>query len=211
MTYSFKRPTVAKIEFASGRIEVITKSDTTKNKDISNGKSVFQNKIAVLPISYLRDGDIQKNQQMEFKVQNDAYSLLTKNAATFEIQDPNTTNALLVKNGITRENYKGYTMPEVCEMLGVEYVVMGTVTIEKKGSTGYSNQSVYTNNSNKGYVGISGSSSTTEQFKTNVELFIYNNDGNLVYSKSRNSFFNTSDAFQMSIQYILKRSPIWSK
>ena len=102
-------------------------------------------------------------------------------------------------------------MPEVCEMLGVEYVVMGTVTIEKKGSTGYSNQSVYTNNSNKGYVGISGSSSTTEQFKTNVELFIYNNDGNLVYSKSRNSFFNTSDAFQMSIQYILKRSPIWSK
>ncbi|MCH5596575.1 hypothetical protein [Niabella ginsengisoli] len=65
---------------------------------------------------------------MSYKAQNTAYMLLSKHSGEFTVVDPRTTNAILAKAGISRSNMMSYTMDEICNILGVEYVVDGTIT-----------------------------------------------------------------------------------
>ncbi len=209
LNYNLKKSTISKIEFSSGRIEVLNKLITNQN----SGNVNFSNKVAVLPFSYISDAGDKKIESMEYEIQNESYLLLSKNATGLEIQDPMATNALLIKNGITRENYKGYTMPEIAEILGIEYIVVGSVKIEKTNSTINSSQNTYSQNgvSKKGYTGTSSVTSVNQNYKTNVDLFIYNNEGKKIFGDSRNSFWASTDAYKATIKYLLKKSPLWAK
>ncbi len=57
---------------------------------------------------------------------------------TVKVQDPNKTNALLKRNGITYENMKDYTPEEIAKLLEVDALVSGTFETNKPMSEGAS-------------------------------------------------------------------------
>ena len=106
--------------------------------------------IAVLPFVYVRDGRQLKNDINETKVQQEMFTLMNGHVGELKIQDPQTTVALLRKNGVNDDTFDNYMMPEICNMLGVEYVLRGVLTINQEGSTNYSsNYSSYSAKENK--------------------------------------------------------------
>ena len=210
LTYTLKRETINKIQFASGRIEFITESVPNAN-DGSITVQSHHNIIAILPFSYIGQGGT-RDQKLELKVQSDCYNVLKKNADQFILQDPITTNALLVKNNINESSIMGFTPIELATLLNVEYVIYGTVTVNQKGSTTGSG-SYYSGkdkgNKNSGI--ILGTSSTTVQFSTTVDMKIYTDQGQNIFAQSHDSFWQTENAYEITLQYLIKRSPLYRK
>lgn len=230
LVYKIKKADILKITFGSGRIEIITKQPLPSESKAGNaatgagsgpGLADHHNKVAVLPISFLKDGE-SASDDISLKVQNETYSFLSKHAGIMTVIDPRTTNALLIKAGINKETIKGYTMDDLCNILGVEYVVDGIVSINKttqtnitsgNSNTTYSSKNNDKNNQYKSNEKSSGSvvSTSTQNYETSLTLSIYNDKGTSVYSQERRSFWNTQDAYKSTLEYLLKRCPLYSK
>lgn len=140
---------------------------------------------------------------------------LNKHAGVHTIINPRTTNSLLAKAGVNKQNIETYSMEDVCNILGVEYIVDGIVSINLGNATSsQSNYGKITNSNNKNNNGRFNSSdfATTQQnYQTSLTLNIYNDKGEGVYSEERKSFLTTQDAYLTTLHYLLKRSPIYSK
>lgn len=212
LKYTLKKSDISKIEFASGRIEVFNEMPTAASK---NAELVdHHNKIAVLPFVYIRDGEQKKNDAMERKVQQELVAVMNNHVGVLKIQSTTETNALLAKSGVNDENFIQFTMPEIANMLGVEYIIQSTLTINQQGSTTYNSSSatVNRNDDKKKVTGYSSSSSSTQlQFQTNVDMTLYNDKGEMVWTQSKESFWPTEDAYQQTLKFLLKRSPVYSK
>ena len=212
LKYTLKKSNICKIEFASGRIEVFNEMPSSAS---SNAELVdHHNKIAVLPFTYIRDGEQKKNDAMERKVQQELVSVMQNHVGILKIQTTSETNALLAKSGINDENFIQFTMPEIANLLGVEYVIQSTLTINQQGSTTYSSSTATMNKNDdkKKVTGYSSSSSSTQlQFQTSVDMTIFNDKGEMVWSQSKESFWPTEDAYEQTLKYLLKRSPVYSK
>ena len=76
------------------------------------------------------------------EIQSGMYSWFLKRkkrgALGIDIQDTNTTNALLAKARITEDDYSTMTPQEIAEILGVDAVIMGTFETTKPMSDGAS-------------------------------------------------------------------------
>lgn len=174
--YTVPKSEIVKISFASGRIEFMEgskpPSQTTQPANTNLGE--HHNKVAILPFAYIRDqGD--GSTAMAQKIQTETYSIFNKKKVNLKYQDPNTTNTLLVKAGVVNNNTTGYTMGEICDILGVEYLVQGTVSVEKTGQSTYSSTSVSGKSKSEpqkkeGLIGsilsTSGTASTSSHFIT---------------------------------------------
>ena len=141
---------------------------------------------------------------------------MNKHAGMFSILNPRTTNALLIKAGITKETIKGYTMDDICNILGVEYVIEGMVNMNKTSQTNYqSNRGTTTTKNNEGdrkrITNNSSYATATQNFQTKLTMNIYNDKGNTVYAQERTSFWNTQDGYKLTLEYLLKRSPFYNK
>jgi len=143
---------------------------------------------------------------------------LSKHAGVFTIIEPRTSNALLIKAGVNSENIKGYTMDEICNLLGVEYVIDGLVTVDKKSMSSTGSSQYKSTPSNNGKPSSStqkassySNSTTTENYQSSLTLSIYNDKGTSVFSQERKSFFTTVDAYKSALEYLLKRSPLYGK
>ena len=212
LTYTLPKSKISKIEFgASGRIEVYNQvqASSTAEPNLAD----HHNRIAVLPFVYVRDGRQVKNDINETKTQQEFFNLMQGHVGELKVQSPQTTISLLKKNGVTDETFDNYMMPEIANMLGVEYVVRGVLTINEKGSTSYSsNYSTYNQKKpGKADKWSFGSSSSTLQFNTIVDVTLYNDHGDVVFSRTKESFWPTDDAYTMTFPYLLKRMPIYTK
>lgn len=233
LVYTVKKIDVLKITFASGRIEVINKqplpSQTepasggnppagTSAKNTGGNMASHHNKVAILPMAFIKDGQPTADVLSE-KVQTEAHALLAQHAGVFTILDPRTTNALLIKAGVTKDNIKGFTMEDICNILGVEYVVDGIVSVNRGTQTNFgsasgnvkTNGNVWSDNNSKTKVNSFSSSTSTQNYETTLELSIYNDRGESVYNQERKAFLNTQDAYRATLQYILKRCPLYAK
>ncbi|WP_163708530.1 hypothetical protein [Mangrovibacterium lignilyticum] len=215
LTYTVKKEEINKIQFSSGRVEII--NDVTESEaaqeDSSGLPETQRNLVAVLPFSYLGEGGA-KDEKLSKKVQSDCYNLLLKFAPHFSVQDPLKTNAYLARQGVNESNIDGFLPDELCHILGAEYVVIGSILVDYKGTTNYSNSSSESKKKDDGKKRTtysSTSSSSTEQFETQVDLKIYTDDGHNISSQSRRSFWQTEDAYAVTLQYLIKRSPLYSK
>lgn len=233
VVYSLKTSEIFKINFSSGRTQVFSKPNapaesspapataaTTSVPAAAAASGDSKNKVAILPFSFIRDGQRTVDEVSE-KVQNEVYAFLNKRQGIYTYQEPRTTTALLVKAGVTNETAKGFTMDEICRILGVEYVLEGIVTMNHKnvstsGSSNYNAKSK--NNNNVKYPSstdqkVSGSSysTTTENFETTLLLNIYNDKGSSVFSQERKSFWNSQDSYRNAMEYLLKRTPVYTK
>ena len=66
---------------------------------------------------------------------------MQNHVGVLKIQSSIETNAILAKAGVNDENFIQFTMPELANMLGVEYVLQSSLTINEQGATTYNSSS----------------------------------------------------------------------
>lgn len=214
LVYTFKRENINKIQFASGRVEFITEATVASNDNEKESNSSIQshhNIIAVLPFSFIGLGG-SRDEKMGIKAQSDCYNLFKKYSDQFSLQDPVTTNALLIKHNINETNIAGFLPAEIANLLGVEYIVMGIITINHTGASTGGGSYYSGKNKGKNNVGyILGASTTTNKFATSVDMKIYTDQGNNIFAQSHNSFWPTENAYEITLQYLIKKTPLYRK
>lgn len=225
LVYNIKKSDILKITFSSGRIEFYNRPSEKKDEaqagiDQKSGPPAnigdHRNKVAILPFKFIADKQ-SAGDDMGYEVQNECFTFLDKHAGELTILDPRTTNALLIKGGANQDNIRGFTMSELCSMLGVEYVIDGVIT-QNKTSVYTSQAQNYqvtdkTKNNDKNKANVSGYSSatTTQKFQTNIALNIYTDSDRNIFNENRQSFWATPDAYKNALQYLLKKCPLYRK
>jgi hypothetical protein len=213
LIYTLKKEKISKIQFASGRIEFFEEAElsASQRSDSTSALQSHHNIVAVLPFTYIGQGG-SRDQKLGIKIQSDCYNVLKKYADQFILQDPITTNALLIKHNINEENIMGFTPSELTNILNAEYIIYGNVTVNDKGSkSGNANYATGKNKGNK-YTGILlGTSSTTRLFTTTVDMKIYTDLGQNIFGQSHESFWQTENAYEVTLQYLIKRTPLYRK
>lgn len=222
--YTVEKSDIVKITFASGRVEFFDKTEKNANVKLED----HHNKVAILPFGYIKDQE-RSNTEMQKKIQSETYSIFKRKAVSLSFQDPNTTNALLSKAGISNNNIDGFTMGEISNILGVEYLIQGLVSIEKSSVTSYSNTTSTSKknkephvdkkghiigdiwNTNKRNTNSSTFGSTTQNYATNITMNIYTDKGDNIFTKDHQSFWQTQDAYKITLTFLAKRTPIYKR
>jgi hypothetical protein len=222
--YIIKKADIQQITYASGRVETFNVSPppnpTAQSDPVAPSASTadHHNKIAILPFSFLIDRQVGAP-EVGFQAQEDAYAFLSKHSAGYTLLDPRSTNARLIKAGVTAENRMGFTMKELCDILGVEYLIEGTIA-QNKGyqtstTTGSTNTKVKRNDEDKVKgLNSSGYSSTNEaqRYDVSVSLNIYMDTNENIFNQSHKAFLsNTDGAYNGPLTYLLKRCPLYRK
>lgn len=224
LEYTIKKSDILKITHSSGRVETINQpplpSDIRKNDQIvmKGTPADHHNRIAVLPFHYLIENQPGAD-EIGLSAQQDTYSFLSQHSAGYTLIDPRTTNALLAKGGVTKDNITGFTMNELCNILGVEYIIDGTVKQNKASQTSYTSDNSNTNvkrNGNDKVTKVNSYGSTfsnaEQRYDVSVSLSIYNDNNANIYNQSHKAFFsNTDGGFGSPLQYLLKRCPLYRK
>jgi TolB-like protein len=235
--YTIKKTEIAQITFASGRIEkynsptvsspAASNPETSPSPGPSNvpaslppsgaSQADRRNKIAILPFSFIQDGQ-NATQAVSEQVQNECYALLSKHSGVYKVVSPRAVNVRMNKAGITKENMLNYTMAEMCQLLGVEYILEGMITQNKTTQTSYGN-STYSNKSKEndnatqqkssGY--SSNYSTNVQNYETVMDMKIYNDKSEIVYDQNRKAFWKTQDAYKNTMEYLVKRCPLYKK
>lgn len=230
VVYSLKKSEISKITFASGRTEVFSKPPSNDpvplgapapepNAPPAGSPGENRNKVAILPFAFIQDGQKAVNEISE-KVQNEVYAYMTKHSGgIYNYVEPRTVNALLIKAGVTSETVKGFTMDELCRILGVEYIIDGIVTVNPRNQTSYGSTNYNTNTKNNNKTSTptnmktTGStySTTTQNYETTMLLNVFNDKGSSLFSQEKKSAWSTKDSYRSTMEYLLKRTPLYSK
>lgn len=222
--YIIKKADIAQIVHSSGRVETFAQSTTpveTRQKDqvaMTATPADHHNKIAILPFTFLMDNQ-PGAEAIGFKAQQDAFALLSQHSAGYTILDPRSTNAMLTQAGATRDKMIGFTMKNLCDILGVEYVIDGTVTQNKGYQTSYTATSDDTNVKRDDADKVkkvstygSSSSSAVQRFDVSVSLQIYMDNNASIYNESHKAFLsNTDGSYSGPLEYLVKRCPLYRK
>ena len=177
-----------------------------------------ENKVAILPITYIGEGSDIKLEQMRYSLQNIAHRCLQEEAIELKFQDPAETNALLLRNGVKESNFREFTPKELANILQVEYVLIGMVSQETEGvitvsnsSRSFSTRDYHHHHGVRNERNSSTNTRTREDVNTTVDLVIYNDKGDKIFSRSRRSLLSNMDTYKAGLQYLLKRTPLYKK
>ncbi|CAM4371179.1 hypothetical protein SAMN06265348_113192 [Pedobacter westerhofensis] len=221
--YIIKKSDVLKITHSSGRIETFGQAaqpaETRKNDPVAMSASPadHHNKIAILPFAFLMDRQAGAA-EIGIKAQEDTYAFLSKHAAGYTIVDVRSTNAALIKAGITRDKMMGFTMKEIGDILGAEYIIDGTIT-QNKGyatSSSYGNTNTDVKRKSEDKVKVNGSeysnSNSVQRYDVSVSLNIYMDNNASIYNQTHKAFLtNTDGSYSSPLEYLLKRCPLYRK
>ncbi|TCD05594.1 hypothetical protein EZ449_16005 [Pedobacter frigidisoli] len=222
--YVIKKSDITKITHSSGRVENIsqqTQPAQERQKDpvtMTATPADHHNKIAILPFTFLMDNQ-PGAATIGLKAQQDAFGLLSQHSAGYTILDPRTTNATLIQAGATPDKMMGFTMKNICDILGVEYIIDGTVTQAKgymtSSSSSSDNTTIKRDDSDKikaasGYT--IANSNAVQRFDVGVSLQIYMDNNASIYNESHKAFLsNTDGSYSGPLEYLLKRCPLYRK
>ncbi len=217
LNYNLKKNAIHKLEFASGREEVLNQNII---KPVAS-TNYLEKSVAILPLFYIGEGTDKKTDEMRYRLQKETYNFMSKKARELKFQDPSETNALLFKNKVNEETIRQYTIGELAAILQVEYVITGTVTQE------IGNSSQYTNSTSSGNTQIDADrnrqinvkeknqtishTSNNVDIKTSVDLSVFNIKGEKIYNDTKKSVLTTVDAYKNSLHYLLKRTPLYER
>lgn len=224
LEYQIKKADILKITHSSGRVETVNQpqlpSEERKKDQVTmeGSPADHHNRIAILPFSFLIDRQ-PGAEEIGYKAQDDTYAYLSQHSAGYTILDTRSTNALLIKAGITRDKMRGFTMKEICDILGVEYIVDGTVTQNKGYQTSSTSGSSNTNVKRDGDDKVkkvntydSSYSNSAQRYEVSVSLAIYMDTNASIYNQSHKAFFtNTDGSYSSPLEYLLKRCPLYRK
>jgi len=224
LEYTVKKADILKITHASGRTETINQpplpSDTRKNDQVvmKGSPAEHHNRIALLPFHFLMENQPGAD-EIGLSAQQDAYSFLSKHSAGYTLVDPRTSNALLAKAGVNKENITSFTMNELANILAVEYIIDGSVkqnkAVQTSSTSDYGNSTIKRDKDDK-ITGAKSSGSTfssaQQRYDISVSLSIYTDTNASIYNESHKAFFTSTDGgFGSPLQYLLKRSPLYRK
>ncbi|MFI2743938.1 hypothetical protein ACG2LH_14470 [Zhouia sp. PK063] len=146
--------------------------------------------IAILPFlatinlkdHQLSDEEIKAIENKEgYEVQNALENFFVKRKSRVEFQDINLTNTLLTKANISMKNLDIYTTKELSEVLGVDAVISGTVTlnslISDASSKSFSFLSLFTGEADYGRITIKISDGKTAKMLWKYEMEINKKSG----------------------------------
>jgi TolB-like protein len=212
LLYTINKSDIRKITYASGRTEIFNDSQPAAPVN-------HKNKIAILPFSYLIDKQ-DAGEAMTYQVQQETFTFLKKNAPGYEVQDPTTSNALLTKSGVDNNTLRGFTMSELCNILGVEYIITGSIRQDlvrtnnyQSANASYDNKSKEntsgTNRTNSGGSYSNSSGTTTQSYQTNITMNVFKDDGSNLFNQSHNSFWATTNAYVTTLRFLLKKTPFY--
>ena len=224
--YTVSKSDMVKITFGSGRVEFFNKPSDNSSHNLED----HHNKVAVLPFGYLKD-QVRSNPTMQKKIQEETFSIFKGKSQSLKFQDPKTTNALLAKAGVNNDNMEGYTMGEIANILSVEYLVQGMVSINKSSITSFRNTNTTSksNGNTNAYVDRNGHiigdiwntdkrksnsssfASQSQNYATNITMNIYTDKGDNIFTKEHESFWQTEDAYKITLAYLAKRTPIYKQ
>lgn len=229
LVYAIKKSDILKITYASGRVEIINKPalpsegtnvappDPKAAASLNVNPVDHHNKVAIMPFSFISDNQ-SAAEEMKYKVQTECYTYMSKHAGELTIIDPRTTNALLIKAGITRETVMGFTMEEICNVIGAEYIIDGTITVNRgtqtstqsgnyKTTDGYNDKSGKYDSKSTG----SSTSSSIQSYQTSIAMTIYTDKNTTIFNEDHKSFWTSADAYKTTLQYLIKKSPLYRK
>ena len=112
------------------------------------------------------------------------------------------------------ENYIQFTMPELANMLGVEYIIQSTLEISQKGTTSYDSSSIFLkeNQANDKVRGSSFSANSTQiEYQTTLTMVLYNDQGESVWTRTKEAFWPSEEAYKETLKFMLKRLPLYKK
>ncbi|GGE49587.1 hypothetical protein EV200_10962 [Pedobacter psychrotolerans] len=216
--YVLKKSDLLKIVHSSGQVPLPAQERQKEQVAMSASPADHHNRIAILPFTYLMDNQPGAD-AIGYKAQEDAFSFLAQHTAGYTILDPRTTNALLVKGGVTKDKMMNFTMKEICDILGVEYIVDGSVTQNKgyqtSSTSGVANTKVKRDDDEK-VKGISTYGSTNsnsvQRYDVSVSLHIYMDNNASIYNQSHKAFLSSTDGgYSSPLEYLLKRCPLYRK
>lgn len=219
LEYSYKRSDIFKIVFASGRQEIFNAQTTEGQGGVQpvQQSAAAPGSVAILPFRFVADASPAPNEELARMIQDECYRTFNASPGNRNYQGPMKTNAILAKHGITINDVRDHSGDELCAMLGVETVVMGVVARNTKGS--------HTSSTSGGYTGIkeksdtktnawnvqTGSSNTTVEYETSITMTMVDSKGTRVFDKEHTSFWSSSDAYKITIGWLWKRSPLYTK
>ncbi|MCH4823662.1 hypothetical protein ML462_10815 [Gramella lutea] len=223
LEYELKKENIHKIDFASGRTEVynqIQSTSTLPNLNSTTTAAERKNKIAVLPFKIVSNNTALTTEGMMEEVQDATASSIRKNTSQVILQDPSETNAILYENNIGEAEASKLRPAELAQLLGVEFIVLGSAKIDYTGSNSYgSSSTTYKDKENKdrksskssGKENTFSSSSSLENYSTNIMIKIFNDQGKSLYNVDRTGIGTNLDKYESTISYLIKRSPWGSK
>lgn len=225
LEYTVRKSDIAKITHASGRVETFGQPATlpaqVRQQDAVSMTATpadHHNKIAILPFTFLMDNQPGAD-EIGLKAQQDAFGYLSQHSAGYTIVDPRTTNALLIKAGATKDKMAGFTMKELADILGVEYIIDGAVMQNKaaqtSSSSGYGNTTVKRDGDKdvKAVSGYSSSNSYSQQrYEVAVSMHIYMDNNASIFNQTHKAFWtNTDGSYNSPLEYLLKKCPLYRK
>lgn len=219
--YTYKRADIFKIMFSSGRQELFNAQQSTPEGGTSVSQvrveSAAPRTIAILPFRFIADAAPAPNLELARQIQDECYRLFNSAPSGHAYQDPVKTNALLLRHGIPLQEVRDRMADELCSILGVEKVVMGVVMRNTKGAStsrsggSYSRATQATNTRTNIWTVQSGTSTTTVNYETTITMTVMDRNGDRLFDKERTSFWNSSDAYKTTLNYLWKRSPLYEK
>lgn len=202
---------ITRIDFADGKIWQLSFGTLDKDaEDWQTKMAKYKNKVAVLPFVYEDHFNQHVDENMSLQVQLDCIKDIERVNNFLMLQDLDSVNAKLVQHSIDWRNIKTYLPAEIADVLEVEYVVYGSVTVTPIGkpnpeedSFGTENQTLETPQGRR-----EGASINEKRFETIVDLNIYNVLGETVYTNAHESFWQTPDAYHINLDYLVNESPM---
>ena len=228
MQISLDTGQIARIDFASGRSQTFDVTPTSSSPASSSpsirstavvSSEMKQNTIAVLPVPYLNSDTQESSEDMAKFAQNDLYNkLLDKSSNIFPltVQDLRTTNSLLRKAGIDYKNIDETPIEDLEKILGVDNIVAAKISYTiGSGTTATTynsgNAKVSDNNKKVKTSDISTTTANTQEYYYYTVYFDMYKNASKIYSQTRKPFLAVKDSWIDSVQYLLKRSPIYSR
>lgn len=213
LEYSLKKKDINKIVFSSGRTEIVT-APTVAASPSDSYPPLVNNLIAVLPFKYRSVGEpLEQINATKEKLQDDTYSYLSKRNGIYKFQDPQTTNALLIRKGIDENTVRAYTFDELCKILGTEYIVQGSLSSSSKENV--SSAETKTVDVNKGDDRLrqnkAASTVVEKNYQNEVSVLIYNRQNEKVFDNHRTAILSQEDSYKDALFYMLKRCPVYNK
>ncbi|MFX1706885.1 CsgG/HfaB family protein [Chitinophaga sp. CC14] len=220
--YEIDKSDISKIDFASGRTETFDQASPATASAESNvpapavSAEQRKNKVAVLPFEIETNDQSLATPTMSKQVQESCINALRSQSPFQTIQDPMVTNNILTKKNLTAADLSMYTPKEWAEILGVEYVVIGAYSIQNKGTSTFgsgsaSYNSKTNNDKTKGTAYSASNSYTTVNYDTHVNVAIYNDHGEQIFSDSKAPAFGGVDTYKGALKTLMKRSPFGRK
>lgn len=168
-----------------------------------------KNKIAVLPFHVVTNDQGTMVDELSMEVQEDVTNAL-REETTYGISRPVNDQNIIGKKRTKTESLSSLLPNEIADILGVEFVMIGSVDVVNKGtkscgntySTVKGNEKQTSRNKEeiKGSVFSTSSESTSIDYDTKLSMRFYNDQGSNMHSDSRSVFGGGKDSYHNGVK-----------